>query len=195
MLWSLNFHQSYANILSPYQHSQQRELCDIRELQKSIIIFFFAFSFPQNTAYSRFENWFGNCVCCHDPFFPCKTEIMNPKRHEKGNDVKCCRIASSVFSLWWLKQRDSWQYICFASRAECHGARRGAAESKEKHCTEETGKLREREIATFNFLPRDKAIAPLRFTRPSLMSRFSRFGLEVRQPQLLAIHLTCDSFP
>lgn len=52
-----------------------------------------------------------------------------------------------------------------------------------------------REIATFNYLPWDKEIATLHFTSLSLMSWFSRFCLEVGQPQLLAIHLACDSFP
>lgn len=68
-------------------------------------------------------------------------------------------------------------------------------ENKEKHHAEKKGKLREKEIATLNFLPRDKEIATLHFTSLSLMSWFSRFYLEMGQPQLLAIHLTCDSFP
>lgn len=66
---------------------------------------------------------------------------------------------------------------------------------KKKHCTGKTGKLREREIATFNSLLRDKEIATLHFTSLSLMSWFSRFCLVMGQPQLRAIHLTGDSFP
>lgn len=65
----------------------------------------------------------------------------------------------------------------------------------QKNTAEETGKLREREIATFNSLSGDKEIATLHFTSLSLMSWFGRFCLEVGSPQLLAIHLSPDSFP
>lgn len=50
-----------------------------------------------------------------------------------------------------------------------------------------------REIATFNWAPGDEEIAPLRLGSPSPMSRPRRFCFEVDHPQLLAIHLTCDS--
>ena len=86
-------------------------------------------------------------------------------------------------------------YLFYIQGSELLGTGRSRENKEKEDCAEKTGKLREREIATFNFLPRDKEIAILHFTSLSLMSWFSRFCLEVGQPQLLAIHLTGDSIP
>lgn len=85
--------------------------------------------------------------------------------------------------------------LIHSSRSVLHPGQAGSQRIKKNREQKQTGKLREREIATSNSLPRDKEIATLHFTSLSLMSWFSRFCLEVGQPQLLAIHLTRDSFP
>lgn len=92
-----------------------------------------------------------------------------------------------------FKTGANWQtrkHICFTS------ARRQSLEAdnnRGRRHAERGAELREREIATFDWAPGDEEIAPLRVGSPSPMSRPRRFCFEVDHPQLLAIHLTCDS--